>query len=390
MVSEEIHAMIPDYVRGLLSPGEAKEIEAALDSSPEILPEFEAAQAYYAALNQIPEVKAPADFLDRVNRRIDVKPFWPSLRGLLFEPLYIKLPVELAGLAACLIFVLAVTHPFMLRERLVARQSAPSVTNTLPPAATTPTQAPAGPSQLLSEEKREPAIAESRQPAAQPNFPGPADLTPVRPQETPRKTPREIPREIPREKQSLVAAAAEVIKTEPKPAALATAPALPRPAAPSVAALPSINGIPTLPAASQMIRNEKTETTNGIPKLPAAAQTNRNEKTETTNNIGTIELTYIKTENGPAGQMEYAGEQAAALSPVPFYISGAAEEILRTFDPRFVKTFQDSKVIYACTLPPGRLYTLIEDLGRAFKVTTHLFPYDEENAKSITVSFILQ
>jgi hypothetical protein len=368
MVSEEIRAMIPDYVRGLLLPGEAKEVESALDSSPEILPEFEAAQAYYAALNQIPEVKAPADFLDRVNRRIEVKPFWQRFQSLIFEPLYLKLPIELAGVAACLITVLVITHPFMPKERLLTRQELPLVTHV-------PRRAPAAPpaeTVLPSpEEKREPAVAAPEQPAARPDFTGPPDLTPPRPRETHREIPRQILREIPREEQPAVAAA-EVKKEEFKPAARATT-AMARKTAPSASAQPSIDAIPTLPAVAQINNNN-----------------NNSEETETVSDIGTIELTYIMPENGPAGQAQDEGERSRAASTIPTFASDAATAILRTYDPNFVKTSENSKVTFVCKLPPGRLSVAVDDLGRAFTITTHLFPYDVAHTKLITVTFILQ
>ncbi|MGA2507866.1 MAG: hypothetical protein ABSF80_10360 [Chitinispirillaceae bacterium] len=362
MVSEEIRAMIPDYVRGLLLPGEAKEVESALDSSPEILPEFEAAQAYYAALNQIPEVKAPADFLDRVNRGIEVKPFRQRLRSLIFEPLYVKLPIELAGVAACLITVLVITHPFMPKERLLTRQEIPTVTH-VPRAPAAPPAETVLPS---PEEKREPAVAAPEQPAARPDFTGPPDLTPPRPRETPRET-----REIPREDQPAVAAA-EVKKAEFKPAAMATT-AMARKTAPSASAQPSIDAIPTLPAVAQINNNN-----------------NNSEETETVSDIGTIELTYIMPENGPAGQAQDEGERSRAASTIPTLASDAVTAILRTYDPDFVKTSENNKVTYVCKLPPRRLPMVVDDLGRVFTITTHLFPYDVAHTKLITVTFILQ
>lgn len=145
-----------------------------------------------------------------------------------------------------------------------------------------------------------------------------------------------------------------------------------RKTAPSASAQPSIDAIPTLPAAAQIQIN------------------NNSEETETVNDIGTIELTYIMPENGPAGQAQDEGERSRAASTIPTLASDAATAILRTYDPNFVKTSENNKVTYVCKLQPGRLSVVVDDLGHAFTITTHLFPYDVGHTKLITVTFILQ
>jgi hypothetical protein len=182
MVSEELHAMIPDYVRGLLSAGEAKEVEATLEGSPEIYPEFEAAQTYYAALNQIPEVKAPTGFLDRVNRRIDRVPFWSRVRELLFEPLAVKLPFEMAGVAVCLVTVLILFNPFSSRvyrekERPVAAAVRKKAAEAERPPAPLSTALPAAEKPAEAVAPEEPAAT------AMPMPEPPAPLSPSKPSE---------------------------------------------------------------------------------------------------------------------------------------------------------------------------------------------------------------
>jgi hypothetical protein len=345
MVSEEIRAMIPDYVRGLLSPSDMKEVEAAMNGSPEILQEFEAAQVYYAALNQIPEVKAPPDFISRVNRMIDHQSFVSRFRRFFFEPLHIKLPIELAGVTIGLVVILAVHYPFQPRERLSVRSAPVMVHRKAAPAV------PAPPRQ--AEEKREARVTESPAPAEHP-VQAPATIA-FSAKNQAQKEP--LPRVA-------VAAAVPPMRAEPKPEATEARPAgaAPlRPSAPSTS-VPSIDAIPPLTAS---VRSKETESP------------------ETANNIGTVELTYIMPENGEIGQAS-GGESITAAA------ASATETILRTYDRHFIKSFQNSTVTYVCTFPPGRLSALIEDLGRSFSVTTHLFSDEAQQNRLITVSVILQ
>jgi hypothetical protein len=416
MVSEDLHAMIPDYVRGLLSPSEAKEVESALEGSPEILPEFEAAQSYYAALNQIPEVKAPADFLGRVNRRIDTRPLDQRLRSLLFEPLALKLPIGLAGVAACLIAALFLVNPFSTRGRLpsdksVASAGRPSAAPAPAPAAeTVPAPAPVSPPPAEETKNAvlpptpEPAAAA---PAAQPKPPediAMADAEKTAPLQTQKpaaaakdesttrpaglafaKTAEQKPaataevarKKMAREEEAPAAAASEK-KTEAKPAVTAPPPAaIARRAAPSAG--PSIDAIPTLPAVAMAAPAPRA------PAAPAAAPSPRAETQAAREPLRPAEIAPKSSKAEDIGTVDLAPDWGSTMP------SGTdnVEEILRTSSVRCVQTAKDGKTAYLCTLPPERLNLLIVSLSRSFEVTTHLFPYDITTATMVAVTFVI-
>jgi hypothetical protein len=380
MVSEEIRSMIPDYVRGLLSPAEAKEVESALEGSPDIFPEFEAAQSYYAALNQIPEVKAPAGFAERVNSRIDKVPLWPRVRHVFFEPLFIKLPLEFAGLAACLVASLIVFNPFSLRERLTSRPTAaiaaveqktavvPTVEATADSAAAAP--APEAPVETqatqLMPEPGIPAVAEASQPPAKADIPAAAapagfDLAKMPEQKSPaaaeevRKEPSPLQQKALADALTEKKAETRQKETAPEPAAVAAR----KPAA----GAQSLDNIPTLPAASAL----------AAAPAPAAVSPKPTAKAVTApvaEDIGSVDLTT----------------DAMSSSSTP----ENTENILQTVSTRCRRTTKDGQTAFECILPPSRLNLLIESLSRSFNVTTHLLPYDPASVKPVKVSFILQ
>jgi hypothetical protein len=406
MVSEEIRAMIPDYVRGMLTAGEAREVEAALAAFPEISGELEAARVYYAALNQIPEVRASAGFLRKVNHRIDYKPFVQRLRSILFEPLYIKLPIELAGVAACMFVVLIIFNPLRLpKERLSTTETTLALNETkssVPPAETIPSTAPAvpEPEKMTPEADFQAADKETVPEAASQNQKD--DQQPAVQEAGKKEEAREAGPQKPE-----VAFAAERAPV-PAPAAAAPAAEKPRPAAmameqktelqPEAPAVrkafmpPSAGRLDAIPDLNNLkAKKAAYATASAAPAAPAPAAADAGQAApapapalkkeiarvappaaapvQTTEEIGTIELAANTAESGSAN---------------------AVLLILRTYDPNLKNAVRSGKQTFVCTFPPARLSALINDLGGNFSVTTHLFPYDTQRTKRITILFILQ
>jgi hypothetical protein len=424
MVSEELRAMIPDYVRGLLSPTDAKEVEAALESSPEIYPEFEAAQSYYSALNQIPEVKAPSDFVFRVNHRIDSVPFWPRIRGILFEPLALKLPFELAGVAACLVISLVLFNPFSSRGRLRAEKPVAAAVRK----AAVPEESRAAPA-TVSAEQAEPAAVPAFQEtadkaAAETATPtaaaAPAPELPAVKAETPAPKPLEP---------ASVAAGLPAAKTPAapvKPAAIASVPppvSEPAPAlaakrmaakeapekkaeavkqdmttvAPRRAMMPSLDAIPTLPSVAMAAPvSRPAPAAAPAPRAAAPAPAAPTSEAEAVAAPAASAAGTPKTEASAKPKAKSLAEDIGTvdLSLEDGSLSSAtaetAENILSTSVVTCKKTIKDGKTAFVCKLPPERLNLLIESLARSFGVTTHLFPYDAAATKLVAVTFIIQ
>jgi hypothetical protein len=123
--------LLPDYVRGLLQPEQARLVEQALAGSEELTREKSRLQAYFAALDAVEPVTAPPDFINRVNRHIDRPPIIKRLINALLLPLQVKIPLELAGAAACAIVLVVVLRPHYTKN------PAPMLSEVAAPAPTT-------------------------------------------------------------------------------------------------------------------------------------------------------------------------------------------------------------------------------------------------------------
>lgn len=406
MVSEEIRAMIPDYVRGMLTVGEAREVEAALAAFPEISGELEAARVYYSALNQIPEVRASAGLLRKVNHGIDYKPLGQRLRSFLFEPLYIKLPIELAGAVACAFVVVMVFNPLRLptKERLLATDNT-LVMNEMEPPSAAETVPQAGPIHQPGKSAAQPfgqaadktAGQEASKKEEAPQRPEAASIAESAPVPAPASAPLAAPAE------------AVAMAMEQKAEIPAAAMTMRKPAAPStgrIDAIPDLNELkakkasPAAPAAAPVAQAPAAAPAAAVAEEPAsvppaataaavpAPAARMKEMTraapvaaapvQTTEEIGTIELAASSAEGTVEASSASAGSANAALL------------ILRTYDPYCKTAIRSGKQTFVCTFRPDRLSALISDLGQSFAVTTHLFPYDTQHIKRVTVLFILQ
>lgn len=112
MNHEEIKALLHDFARGKLNDEEQLIVRRAIENDPELGLELEQIRAYYKDLKGLPEIKAPDDFLVKVRNRIERKGLLAKLRDVVFFPLYLKLPVEIAGTVAVSLFIIMVFNPF--------------------------------------------------------------------------------------------------------------------------------------------------------------------------------------------------------------------------------------------------------------------------------------
>jgi len=110
---EKIHELLPDYARGRLSPAEADQVRLAVEGSESLRREKESLQAYYKALSTQAPVRAPGDFLVKVNAKIDAR---QGLLARVLLPVWPKVPLELAGLAVTVVLVIVLFNPFTLRN----------------------------------------------------------------------------------------------------------------------------------------------------------------------------------------------------------------------------------------------------------------------------------
>jgi len=105
-----VQKSLSEYVDGRLSAGSARSIEEHCASCDACANELAFLRAYRKRMSSLPGKTAPADFLEKFNRRLDVPEARRGIVRTLFSPARIKLPLEAAGLlaAAALVFIILI------------------------------------------------------------------------------------------------------------------------------------------------------------------------------------------------------------------------------------------------------------------------------------------
>ncbi|MBN1129144.1 MAG: hypothetical protein JXA71_09165 [Chitinispirillaceae bacterium] len=369
MVSEEIRGMIPDYVRGLLTPEEADEVRNALDAFPQLAAEYESALRYYAVVDQLQGSTAPPGFLDRVNQGIDRKPLLQRVGDLLFRPFWIKIPVEFAGLAACLIAIVVILKPQF------------------------PTNVP----------DEEQALALSRRPE-------PAALQGMEIPDVEKTTVKRLPASRPGK--TAGAAPKKAPETAPSPAST------PSPLSEATIATSVIAPDKTAAAPVQAIPADVSR-----PPPPGMKPAGPAEKPASIAavDIGSIELAYapvpsaelrlqkraMRAEQGAAmggksGDSDGILHESAPPSALSAFradsadhqasisVSEILDSILVKYDPLFAVSEHNGKTSYTLILSPDQLSSLSKELQQSFRIASRLLPFDPLVANKIKVTFTVK
>ncbi len=112
MNDNEIRELLPDYVCDLLNKEESAKIDKLIQNSDSLRKECEELRSYFNSIKTLKPVKAPNNFLNNVQNRIVVTSPLTKVVHKLFHPLQIKIPIELAGLAATVVVVALIFNPF--------------------------------------------------------------------------------------------------------------------------------------------------------------------------------------------------------------------------------------------------------------------------------------
>jgi hypothetical protein len=107
-----IRDMLPEYVRNTLSGEDRKRVDEALAVDASLQEYCRELKDYFAKIKSLPGLSAPEGFAQGVMRRINEAPEKKSFLSKLFIPLNVKLPLELAGVAVTVAFLIIVYHPF--------------------------------------------------------------------------------------------------------------------------------------------------------------------------------------------------------------------------------------------------------------------------------------
>lgn len=114
MNENEIRELLPDYVGGLLDAETTAQIDKHIQNSESLKKECDELRAYFNSIRTLEPVKAPNNFLHNVQNRITAISPLKKITRKLFHPLQVKIPLELAGLAATVVIVVFLFHPFDL------------------------------------------------------------------------------------------------------------------------------------------------------------------------------------------------------------------------------------------------------------------------------------
>jgi hypothetical protein len=97
---------ISEYIDRMLSQEEFSLVKEHLDSCPECMEEYEEMVKIIGHMNQMESLETPDSFVEKVHERIDeTSTIRRFVKGLFF-PLKIKIPLELAGVAAAALLVI--------------------------------------------------------------------------------------------------------------------------------------------------------------------------------------------------------------------------------------------------------------------------------------------
>jgi hypothetical protein len=110
-----IRKMLSGYIDGALTAAEAEAVREHLGECGECREVHDSMNAIIACMNGMERVPPPADFLEKVNARLERGSTAAERLRRIFVPLGFRLPLELAGLAAAVVLIVYVSG-FLGRE----------------------------------------------------------------------------------------------------------------------------------------------------------------------------------------------------------------------------------------------------------------------------------
>jgi hypothetical protein len=110
MKCRNARALVDAYLDGALDEKTRALVEAHLETCGPCRSEFEEVRRYRDAVAGLPRVKVPDDFLGGIHDRLGEEPDRRRVRGLLFQPLSRKLPLEIAAAAVAVFALVFVFH----------------------------------------------------------------------------------------------------------------------------------------------------------------------------------------------------------------------------------------------------------------------------------------
>ena len=98
--------LLSEYVDGVLGDNEASMVKRHLDDCADCRSTYESMVKVIGHMNHMESIDEPADFLNKVNARLERESTWKEFVHRLFFPLKIKLPLELAAAAVVIALII--------------------------------------------------------------------------------------------------------------------------------------------------------------------------------------------------------------------------------------------------------------------------------------------
>lgn len=136
MNCQEIRELFSDYLDGRLKPAEATSVEAHLVACHDCRLEFGSLKKTVSLLGSLDEIEASPDFLGQVEKQIVKGRNFIRLWAWLFEPVRIKIPLEITALVlvSILAFHLYTTPEFSPHQSVLKPAEEVAAPKVLPPA----------------------------------------------------------------------------------------------------------------------------------------------------------------------------------------------------------------------------------------------------------------
>jgi hypothetical protein len=108
MDCSEIRTLLSEYLDDALDENAKARVDEHLRTCPACQKELDSLKAFVKGIGSLESVKAPADFLDQLHKRLERRSRISEVWERLFYPLRVKIPLQLAGAAVMAIIIFSI------------------------------------------------------------------------------------------------------------------------------------------------------------------------------------------------------------------------------------------------------------------------------------------
>jgi len=115
----KIKGLLSEYIDNALDASSKKLVEKHLSMCENCREELESLKICVEELSSLEKVRAPEDFLQKLHERIQPRFNFKDIMRKVFVPMRIKLPLELAGVTAALLLMIAIFNTMKRSEQIL-------------------------------------------------------------------------------------------------------------------------------------------------------------------------------------------------------------------------------------------------------------------------------